>query len=106
MPGRRTPDATGLQKDGLVCYFWHLAAAPAPAHAPSGARHHPAPRTSLSFLTPSAPMEPIRTAPPQAPRSAPHRSWVAPEVKDLPRLTELTLQTGGPIGCGTSTVCG
>lgn len=51
-------------------------------------------------------MEPIRTAPQQAPRSATRRSWVAPEVKDLPRLTELTLQTGGAIGCGSSTVCG
>ena len=50
-------------------------------------------------------MDPIRTAPPQTPRSAPRRSWVAPEVKDLPRLTELTLQSGGPIGCGSSTVC-
>ena len=51
------------------------------------------------------PMDPIRTAPPQPPRSAPRREWVAPEVKDLPRLTELTLQSG-PIGCGSSTVCG
>ncbi|HEX8672397.1 MAG TPA: hypothetical protein VF710_10930 [Longimicrobium sp.] len=53
-------------------------------------------------------MDPIRTAPPQAPRSAPRRGWVAPEVKDLPRLTELTLQSGGSIPCGgagSSTVC-
>jgi hypothetical protein len=50
-------------------------------------------------------MDPIRTAPPLPTRSEPRRSWVAPEVKDLPRLTELTLQSGGPIGCGSSTVC-
>ncbi len=51
-------------------------------------------------------MDPIRTAPPQAPRPAPRRSGGAPEVKARPRLTELTLQSGGPIGCGSSTVCG
>ncbi|HYW10127.1 MAG TPA: hypothetical protein VE913_24380 [Longimicrobium sp.] len=32
------------------------------------------------------------------------RAWVAPEVRDLPRLTELTLQTvGGAIPGGGST---
>jgi len=41
---------------------------------------------------------------------APRRPWVAPEVKDLPRLTELTLVTGpiipgdGDTGGGGSTV--
>lgn len=28
------------------------------------------------------------------------RSWVEPEVTDLPRLTDLTLQTGAPIDGG------
>ena len=37
----------------------------------------------------------VTTASSTAPRRA---AWVAPEVRDLPRLTELTLQTvGGPI---------
>ena len=44
-----------------------------------------------------------------APRTAPLRPWVSPEVRDLPRLTELTLQTGGGVFCpgtpGGSTVC-
>lgn len=30
-------------------------------------------------------------------RDTPRLTWQAPEVKDLPRLTELTLQTGGAI---------
>lgn len=30
--------------------------------------------------------------------AAPRRPWIAPEVADLPRLTDLTLQTGGGIG--------
>jgi len=44
-----------------------------------------------------------------APR-APRRAWLRPEVADLPRLTELTLQTGpgipgnGGTGGGGSTV--
>ena len=49
-------------------------------------------------------MQPTRTAPSESPR----RPWVSPEVKDLPRLTDLTLQTGGLIPCGStgsSTVC-
>ena len=54
-------------------------------------------------------MQPTRTAPSDAARTAPRRAWVAPEVRDLPRLTDLTLQTGGLIECGTpgsgSTVC-
>jgi hypothetical protein len=36
--------------------------------------------------------------------ATPRRQWVAPEVKDLPRLSELTLQSGGneiPGGGGT-----
>lgn len=46
---------------------------------------------------------------PAAP-SAPRRTWTAPAVTDLPRLTELTLQTGpfipggGGTGGGGSTV--
>lgn len=49
---------------------------------------------------------------PTAPASArtERRAWVAPEVADLPRLTQLTLQTGpgipggGGTGGGGSTV--
>jgi hypothetical protein len=33
----------------------------------------------------------------------PRRAWVAPRVADLPRLTELTLQTGGGIPGGGGT---
>lgn len=42
---------------------------------------------------------------------APRRAWTAPSVTDLPRLTELTLQTGpgipgggGPGGGGSTVV--
>lgn len=31
------------------------------------------------------------------PKSATKPPWVAPEVTELPRLTDLTLQTGSPI---------
>jgi hypothetical protein len=47
---------------------------------------------------------------PAAPTAAPRRTWTAPAVTDLPRLTELTLQTGpfipggGGTGGGGSTV--
>lgn len=39
----------------------------------------------------------------EAPQTAPpdsrsKRPWVSPELTELPRLTDLTLQTGGPIG--------
>ena len=36
---------------------------------------------------------------PRAPRpdSKSKRPWVSPEVTELPRLTDLTLQTGSPI---------
>lgn len=37
-----------------------------------------------------------------APRQ-PRRTWVRPEVADLPRLTELTLQTGPAIPGGGGT---
>lgn len=37
-----------------------------------------------------------------SPRSSPRRPWVVPEVRELPRLTELTLQTGDPIPGGGS----
>jgi hypothetical protein len=31
------------------------------------------------------------------------RAWQPPRIEDLPRLTELTLQTGDPIGGGGGT---
>ncbi len=34
-------------------------------------------------------------APPEAQHKKP---WVSPELTELPRLTDLTLQSGGPIG--------
>ena len=41
---------------------------------------------------------------PSSPRSDPKREpWKAPELIELPRLTELTLQSGGPIGGGGNT---
>lgn len=33
-----------------------------------------------------------------APPAAPKKPWVQPAVTDLPRLTDLTLQTGSPVG--------
>lgn len=39
------------------------------------------------------------TPDPEAP-SAGKKSWKKPAVTELPRLTDLTLQTGGPIGGG------
>jgi len=57
----------------------------------------------------------IRNASPvpsTSPREIQRSVWVAPEVKDLPRLTDLTLQTGGDIpgegstGGGGGTVVG
>lgn len=43
----------------------------------------------------------------RSPQPAPRRAWVAPRVEDLPRLTELTLQSGpgvpGDCGVGGST---
>ena len=44
---------------------------------------------------PGAPPE--DTSPSQSPKTR-KRAWNAPEVKELPRLTDLTLQTGVPIG--------
>ena len=41
--------------------------------------------------------EPPQPAPPD---SKSKRKWVSPEVTDLPRLTDLTLQSGAPIGGG------
>jgi hypothetical protein len=47
-----------------------------------------------------------------SPRATQRSVWVAPEVRDLPRLTDLTLQTGGDIpgeggtGGGGGTVVG
>lgn len=29
---------------------------------------------------------------------APKRPWIKPEITDLPRLENLTLQTGAPVG--------
>lgn len=41
---------------------------------------------------------------PPPPRSEPKREpWEAPELIELPRLTELTLQSGGPVGGGGNT---
>jgi hypothetical protein len=31
------------------------------------------------------------------------KPWVRPELRDLPKLTDLTLQTGSPIGGGGGT---
>ena len=42
------------------------------------------------------------TAPPQPRR----RAWTLPAVTDLPRLTELTLQTGGGIPGNAETIGG
>lgn len=42
--------------------------------------------------------------PRRASETAPRKSWIAPEVKDLPRLENLTLQTGAPIGGGPSII--
>ena len=61
------------------------------------------------------PKHPDRGEPPQSPPSPPQGSkrkpkWVSPEVTELPRLTDLTLQSGVPIpgfgdpGGGGSTV--
>jgi hypothetical protein len=41
--------------------------------------------------------EPVRAS---TESMTPRRPWVAPEVLDLPKLTDLTLQTGGGIGGG------
>jgi len=41
--------------------------------------------------------EPPQPAPPD---SKSKRKWVTPEVTELPRLTDLTLVTGAPIGGG------
>ena len=47
-------------------------------------------------------MDPQHVAPGGEPQRAPpdatgKRTWVTPEVTELPRLTDLTLQTGVPI---------
>jgi len=42
-------------------------------------------------------------AEPSAPPRDSRRPWVKPEVAELPRLTELTLQTGSPIDGGGDT---
>ena len=36
-------------------------------------------------------------SPPVQPSSKKKRPWVKPELTELPRLTDLTLQTGSPI---------
>jgi hypothetical protein len=41
--------------------------------------------------------EPPQPAPPD---SKSKRKWVSPTLTELPRLTDLTLQTGAPIGGG------
>lgn len=40
---------------------------------------------------------------PETTATAERRSWIAPRVQDLPRLTELTLATGGAIPGGGGT---
>ncbi len=42
-----------------------------------------------------------RDAPPNE-----RKRWVPPSIDDLPRLTDLTLQTGSPIGGGGDTGLG
>ena len=37
------------------------------------------------------------------PLPAEKRNWTPPQITDLPRLTDLTLQTGSPIGGGGGT---
>ena len=37
---------------------------------------------------------------PAPPDSKKKRKWVSPALTELPRLTDLTLQTGAPIGGG------
>lgn len=37
------------------------------------------------------------------PTSQSKRPWLPPEITELPRLTDLTLQTGSPIGGGGAT---
>lgn len=75
--------------------------------------------SAASRAGPAPPAAPAKPAPPResamaekgTPRSAPRppadrRAWVAPRVEELPRLTELTLQTGligGECGVGGST---
>lgn len=43
---------------------------------------------------------------PSAPERRVRRAWVKPELIELPRLTDLTLQTGSPIGGGGGTGAG
>ena len=38
-----------------------------------------------------------RNPPSPEPKTAPRKTWIAPVVIDLPRLVNLTLQTGGTI---------
>jgi hypothetical protein len=52
---------------------------------------------------PCDPLSPANTDPKPA---FSRKRWVPPEVTDLPRLTELTLQTGSPIVGGGSTGSG
>lgn len=59
-----------------------------------------APRTPLR----GEPSQPASGTPSQTQqRESPKQAWVAPEVTELPRLTELTLQTGDPIWGGGGT---
>ncbi len=48
------------------------------------------------------PLEPdqLRAAPKQTDEPDRRRPWKPPKIEDLPRLTELTLATGDPIGGG------
>ena len=44
---------------------------------------------------------PVAAEPARSPEEA-KQAWIAPEIEALPRLTELTLQTGNPIPGGPS----
>jgi len=45
---------------------------------------------------------PNSTTPDVMPAAAPKAPWAPPSIAELPRLTELTLQSGNPIGGGGS----
>ena len=48
-------------------------------------------------------MTSARRTPEDRPAAITRAPWIVPRVTDLPKLTELTLQTGSPIGGGGDT---
>jgi hypothetical protein len=52
--------------------------------------------------------EPTNAHHPSRPKARPveKHPWMRPEITQLPRLTDLTLQTGSPIGGGGNTGTG